>query len=477
MKKLSFIFLALIILISSISVISNVGCAVIIPPTGGLRDTLPPVLVKASPPDSSKNFKETHITLSFDEYVQLDNVRENLIVSPLPQKDPEVSSKLKTITIRLRDSLKPNTTYTLNFGRAVKDVNEGNIARNFSYLFATGSRFDSLTISGRVVLAESGKIDTTLTVMLHQHGDDSAVVNEKPRYIARLDSLGNFTFRHLPADTFYVYALDDQGGGHRYLSEKQLFAFADSAVIVPGNNKPIILYAYGEKSAAQKTPSRSSSLPGISVRPRGGNNSEKRLRLQTNISNNQLDLLSNLEISFEQPLKNLDTSLIHFSQDTTFTPVVGYQLLTDSTNKELTLQYKWKENTLYHLVLEKTFAVDTLGRGLLKTDTLSFKTKKLTDYGSLILRFRGYDPSLNPVLEFIQNDNVIKSIPLISARVDQAIFLPGDYDLRILQDRNKNGKWDPGEFFGKRIQPEIVKPVKRKITVKADWDNEFDIQL
>jgi len=132
-------------------------------------------------------------------------------MSPVPKSEPEIESKLKTVTIRLRDTLEANTTYTLNFGNAVRDVNESNIARNFTYIFSTGSTFDSLTLSGKVILAANGKVDSTLVVMLHKNGDDSAVVNEKPRYLARLDSSGNFRFRNLPWGTFYIYALQDQG--------------------------------------------------------------------------------------------------------------------------------------------------------------------------------------------------------------------------------------------------------------------------
>ena len=150
----------------------------------------------------------------------------------------------------------------------------------------------------------------------------------------------------------------------------------------------------------------------------------------------------------------------------------------DSTRKKITFQYNWKENTAYHLILEKDFAQDTVGRKLLKTDTISFKTKRLSEYGSLKIRFRNLDLSTNPVLLFVQNDNVVKSIPLTSVELTQQIFIPGDYQLRILNDRNKNGKWDPGQFFGKHVQPEIVKPVtsRPKISVKANWDNDFDIE-
>ena len=474
MKKF-FGYILAILFILKIQVLS-VGCANMLPPFGGAKDTLPPVLLKASPPDSSRNFTASRITLTFDEFVQLDNPHQNLIISPVPEKEPNVESHLRTVTIKLKDTLQPNTTYTLHFGKTIKDVNEGNFDKNLAYIFSTGPLFDSLTLSGKVKMAETGNVDSTLTVMLHQHGDDSAVVNEKPRYITHLDSAGNFTFRNLPYGTFYIYALDDQGGGHRYSSpDNQLFAFADTPVVMHLVNQPLTLYAYTEKSPS---PTRTGTTPQFGNKQRAGN-TEKRLKLQTNLASNQLDLLGNLIITSDLPLRNLDTSLLHFSSDSTFTPVVGYQIALDTSKKKLTLQNTWKENTSYHLIIDKDFAEDTLGRKLLKTDTLSFKTKKLSDYGSLTIRFKNLDTSIHPVLLFIQDNNIVKSIPLTSATITQTIFSPGDYELRILQDRNGNGKWDAGEFFGKHIQPEIVKPIvsRLKISVKPDWQNEFDIAL
>lgn len=452
----------------------TVGCANIMPPQGGYRDSIPPLLLKATPGDSSKNFNSNRITLTFDEFITLDNTHENLLISPVPKNEPVVESKLRTVIVRLKDTLESNTTYTLNFGNAIKDINEGNPAKNFTYIFSTGSTFDSLTLSGNVVLAETGRVDSTLAVVLHKNGDDSAVVNEKPRYAARLDSAGRFTFRNLPAGTFYIYALKNEGGSYRYLSERQLFAFADSPVVVSELNQPITLYAYTERAPTRtNTPTLT---PQIGVRQKGpGAGGEKRLRLQMNLDNGQLDLLKDFTISVDQPLKTLDTSLIHFSSDSSFTPIANYRIVEDTSRKKLTLQYNWKENTLYHVIAEKEFAEDSLGRKLLKTDTISFKTKKLSEYGSLKINFKNLDLSADPVLLFVQNDNIVKSVPLTGPEINLSIFVPGEYQLRILQDRNKNGKWDPGEFFGKHIQPEIVKPVSRRINVKADWDNDFDI--
>ena len=104
------------------------------------------------------------IVLNFDEYIDLKEIRNNLIVSPVPKIAPTVTSHLKTITIRIKDTLQPNTTYALNFGRAVTDVNEGNILKNFTYAFSTGNYIDSMSYSGRVVMANTGKPDSTLIV-------------------------------------------------------------------------------------------------------------------------------------------------------------------------------------------------------------------------------------------------------------------------------------------------------------------------
>jgi hypothetical protein len=129
------------------------------------------------------------------------------------------------------------------------------------------------------------------------------------------------------------------------------------------------------------------------------------------------------------------------------------------------------------LILDRDFAEDSTGRKLLKTDTLNFTTKKLSDYGRLNVRLRNLDGARNPVLQFLQGDQVVFSANIKSGAFRSTLFSPGDYDLRILYDTNNNGKWDPGTFFGLRRQPELVQPITRKITVKSGWDNDFDLSL
>jgi Bacterial Ig-like domain len=459
-----------------ISITGSTGCANIIPPQGGPKDSIPPKLEKAEPGDSSRNFKEMKITLVFDEFVDVQNVQANLIVSPTYKHFPSVDHKLNTVTVKLKDTLEPNTTYSLNFGESIKDINEGNILKEFTYIFSTGSYIDSLELHGKVMLAETGKTDTTLIVMLHTSSDDSVVRKENPRYIAKLDGQGNFIFKNLPPTTFYLYALKDEGGTRRYFSDKQLFAFAASPVTTQLKTEPVTLYAY-----AAKQPLQQQAAPTFNIGNRnkpGGGNSDKRLKYQTNlINNNQQDLLSNFIMSFDQPLRLFDSSKIRLYTDSTYTPAAAYHFIKDSSNRKLQIVNAWKENTIYHLILDKDFADDSSGKKLLKTDTLTFVTKRLSEYGVLKLKFRNLDLSKNPVLLFILNNNIVKSFPLSSADFSQPVFLPGDYELSILYDDNKNGKWDLGEFFGKHKQPEIVKPIERRINVRAGGENEFEIAL
>ncbi len=150
-----------------LSVIGS-SCAQIGMPTGGARDTIPPKLLNSTPPNHSIHFKANKITLTFDEYVQLSNLQENLLVSPTPKINPNIDFKLKQVTIKIRDTLLPNTTYSFQLGNSIQDVNENNPFPNFTYVFSTGSYIDSLTFSGNVQLAETGKVDTTLIHSLFQ---------------------------------------------------------------------------------------------------------------------------------------------------------------------------------------------------------------------------------------------------------------------------------------------------------------------
>jgi len=477
-QVLSILFI--LVVIAQFQVIT-VGCANIIAPMGGPKDSLPPQLVEVRPADSTRHFTGKRIVFEFDEFIAPpDNIQENLLVSPLPKLNPLVTSKLRTLTVVLKDTLQENTTYSINFGNAIKDINEGNVLKNFTYIFTTGSTLDSLTVSGKVIVAETGLPDSTLIAALHLNTDDSAVVKERPRYVTRLDKDGQFTFHNLPPDTFALYVFKDEGGQRKFMNRGQLFAFADSLVDTRVR-KSYTLYAYPQKEEEKKadTVKPKTTTPALKAATNkgAGVGQDKRLRLETNLANNELDILGQLEINFKAaPLKYFDSTKVQFVSEQ-FQPLTGYRYITDTSNKKITLQYNWVPNTAYNLIVDKDFAEDSLGHKLARTDTLQFRTKKESDYGLVRLRFLNLDLSKNPVLLFVQGDQIKYSHPFMNNTFNAKLFTPGEYDLRILFDANKNGKWDPGAFFGKHLQPERVMPIPRKLTVKANWDNEIDITL
>lgn len=453
----------------------SAGCASMGMPTGGPRDSLPPVLVSVAPVDSSLRFEGKKVTFVFDEYIQLDNPQQ-VLISPTPKIVPDIRSHLRTLTVTIKDTLEPATTYSFDFGNAIRDINEQNPLRGFTYVFSTGNVLDSLELTGKVVLAESGNIDTTLMVVLHTSFEDSAVTRS-PRYRAKLDGEGNFRFRFLPADTFALYAVKDESGRGLYLSKRNLFAFADSLVNTLAPPQDIVLYAYSEEEDRPVAGAPASPLSRPAVGRPAGPAQDRRLQVSMNLQEGMLDLLSDLEINFPAaPLRYFDSTKVVLA-DEQFAPVTGYRYIRDTGNKKITLDHTWIPNAQYHLIVDKDFAEDTSGRKLLKSDTLSFITRKETEYGLAKLRFTNIDLSRNPVLLFVQNDAIVHTHILRGREFSQRLFKPGEYELRILYDENGNGVWDPGEFYGQRRQPERVITLPKRYTVRANFDNEVDVTL
>lgn len=462
-----------VIVIGTFIVSSGAGCANMAPPTGGPRDSLPPVILKLDPRDSGRLFAEKKIIITFNEYIQVDEIQKNLIVSPTPKVNPIVDVKLKNLIINIKDTLEPNTTYSLDFGNAIQDLNEGNVFKNFRYIFSTGTTIDTLGMAGRVIVAQTGKADSTMIVMLHRDMSDSAVVKERPRYVARLDSAGYFRFQNIAAGNYRMYALKDEGGQRRFLSKEQLFAFEDSIVNPLNGKDDYLLYAFLEKDTATK---RASMLPPTEKKPANRQGEDRALRYQTNNEGATFDLLDSFDLDFSpEPLRRVDSTKIVLT-DENFAPL-RYTFKRDTSNKKFQLIYPWAEGTKYNILIDTAFAEDTLGRRILLNDTVTFVTKKNSDYGLVRLRFIGLSMADRPVLQFVQGDDVKYSYTFTNNTFNAKLFKPGEYELRIVSDRNRNGVWDTGQFFGEHRQPEKVRRISRKITVKANWDNEVDIQL
>jgi len=432
----------------------------------------------AIPGDSAKRFTGNKIVFTFDEYIDPKDIRTELVVSPVPKVDPIVDSKLKTLTVKIKDTLQPNTTYSLDFGKSIRDYNEGNILKNFRYVFTTGTHIDQGSFGGTVLVAVTGKPDSSLVVILHQKFDDSAVAKDRPRYLTRMDSTGQFLFRNIQPGTYAVYAMKDEGGSHKYLSKGQLFAFADSPVVISENTPPIALYAYAEGGDSKPASKSNAPAPVPAKKNAKEREKDRRLQFQSNITNNSFDVLDTFRLSFVTGLKVFDSMQIRFT-DEYFRDIESrrYRWVRDTTNKIFSLLYSWPTDTKFNLIIPKTFGQDSAGRKLNKDDTVAFRTKKDIDYGEIRIRVVNLNMSRHPVLQMIQSDVVKYAFPFSNRQVRKILFPPGEYELRILYDTNGNLRWDAGEFFGKRRQPEKVTPIRKKLTVKANWDNDVDITL
>ena len=445
------------------------SCGQQVPPTGGPRDSIPPKLVAALPEYGAKNFKGNKITLVFDEYITLENPYEKLTYSPVPKSNPNAEGKLKTITIKLKDTLEENTTYRIDFGEAIKDINENNILKDFSYSFSTGPYLDSAFFTGKVIIAATGKVDSTLIAVLHRSMDDSAVAKEKPRYYTRLKGDGSFLFSNLRPGQYNLFAIKDADGGKKYDQSSELIAFLNSPVNI-GKDTSTVMYAFEEEQEVKPAP-KSTVKPGVTNKK----GEDKRLKFSNNLDGGRQDLLSTFVLTTEHPLKKLDSIKIRFT-DKDFKAITGFKLEKDSTEKQLILQYPWTENTAYNLILEKDFVSDTMDNKFMKTDTIGFTSKKESDYGSIDIKITNIDSNLHPILLLMKDNKVFLQQQAKQERYKIKLFNPGEYQISILFDVNNNGRWDTGNYW-KKLQPEKVVARKQTLQIRANWDNELRIDL
>lgn len=451
--------LPLALLILSIQFLGS-GCGQVGMPTGGDKDTIAPSLNKAVPAEYSVNVSSNKAAFTFSEFIEMDNIAQNVIVSPVQKRTPNIDYNLNTITVKFRDTLKPNTTYSIDFGNAIKDVNEGNVFRHFVYAFSTGPHIDSLALSGNVVMAENGLPDTTLQVLLYRSATDSAVYKTLPDYITRVDSKGDFTFNYLPAGPFHIYALKDADGSRNYSFKNEGFAFLpDDSAVYPGTAKYFKLRAYVEKPVV---PAATSSATAA-----------KTLRYTLSTAANQ-DLTKPLRIDFNMRVDSIDRQKLILT-DTNFTRPLDFTLGLDTAAEKAYITAAWAAETSYNLSVSSGVFYSK-GKTNDKADTLRIAVRPISSYGNILLNFTNLQLSEKPVLQLLQGEELVYSIPLAGNAFQQKLINPAEYAVRILYDLNGDGVWTTGSYEKNR-QPERVITLPEKLTVKADWDTERSIVL
>ena len=218
-----------------------VACARQGSPQGGPKDTTPPRVVEdLSTPNYSLNFSERAIRLTFDEWVLLRDVNAQVVISPSIQKKPEIKLKGKTLVFRFDpdEVLRPNTTYTINFGASIRDLHEENSAENLRFVFSTGAYLDSLSISGFALDAYSDEGLDKAIVALYDNLSDSAVHKEKPLYLTRSDKSGAFRFDNLRSGAYRLLAFEDTDQDLRWRRGVDRIGFWPSTVAVSADSTP-----------------------------------------------------------------------------------------------------------------------------------------------------------------------------------------------------------------------------------------------
>ncbi len=213
------------------------GCATVVPPEGGPKDSTPPMPVNYSPQNKVRNYKGQKIEIRFDEFIELKDLNNQLVVSPAMPEDPDISVKGKKLIIKPPDSLEKNTTYTIFLGNAVVNYTEGLPAGNFQYVLATGAELDSLRIRGTLRSAFNLKPADGVLVMLYKNANDSTPYKERPYYLSKTYGNGAFVLDNLSEGNYLIFALKDLNSNYLYDQPTEEIAFLDS-LIIPAPVKP-----------------------------------------------------------------------------------------------------------------------------------------------------------------------------------------------------------------------------------------------
>jgi hypothetical protein len=210
--------------------LSAAGCAKIMTPSGGPRDSTPPKVSKENPANGTTNFTGNSFKITFDEFVTLNNPTENVLISPPPATNPTYTLSGKTLTVKFQDTLLPNHTYNVSFADCIRDFTEGNPIPLYNYAFSTGNAVDSLIIEGKVVDAKTAEPSKNCYVFAYDADIDSLPLTSRPQYITKTQSNGTFRMQNLKEGKYKIFVIEDVDNNLMYNMESEAVAFCDSMV-------------------------------------------------------------------------------------------------------------------------------------------------------------------------------------------------------------------------------------------------------
>lgn len=516
-------------------------CANPVSPTGGPRDEQPPRLdTLASTPNYQTRFRKQPIELTFDEWIRLNDPANQIVVSPPLQYRPEVKLRKKTVVFRFdeREVLKDNATYTINFGEAIQDLTEGNVAP-VRFLFSTGPFIDSLVVTGRVVDAFTGEPAEGVRFMLYDNLADSVVHAERPFYFGTTDAEGRVRIENVRADTFRVVALADANRNY-FFDAGERIAFPDTFVVVRDsltevpalrlfaeepplrlldaeephygllrlwyNREPWDARLWWDRTAVQGWPEpvgdsiyfwyagAEAPFRVVVPLPDGPDTLEVQAANRQRLAEvSPLRVVGRrpavmalppappFRLEWNHPLAALDTARVLLLADTTRTPQRLQYRFEGAARRTLALRPEggWREGATYELVLLPGALTDVWG--LTRQDTLrqSLRIRPRDEFGALTLTVAPLDTAMHYVLQLWQGEDRLADTHIIHADSTWThrwpLLEPGTWRAILIEDRNADGRYTPGHYASRR-QPErvLIRPLEE---VRANWEVEADMRV
>lgn len=506
--------------------------------TGGDKDTIAPKIINSSPDNFTTNFKGNEIKINFDELIKVKDINKQLIISPPMKKQPIIvpqGSASKYISIKILDTLQPNTTYSFNFGQSITDNNEGNPYSQFKYVFSTGSYVDSLTVVGKIKDAYNQNPDNFVSVMLYDAKTftDSTVYKETPLYVTNtLDSLKVFSLENLKEGSYKIVAMKDKAGNNKYDPAVDKIGFIDYPITIPtsdmfelelfeekksfkvdkptqeSNNKLFMGYKGDFKNTTitasfdnKEVPIKVTKFPvknkdsvqifypdikmdSIQITVNNGtftkkfSNRLKNLKESDtlnieNATGNTVAFRDAFILKASTPLTSIDASkIILRNKDSVAVKFTSKYL---DFEQEIYFDFKKAEDEKYTLELLPGAIKDFYDKS---NDTLKFNftTKQFSDYGNLKINLTNVKrfPFIVELMD--KNEVLYKASSTKETSITFETIEPRLYTIRIIYDDNANNEWDTGNYLAKKQAEEIIY-FPKEIDVRANWDVEQDFIL
>jgi hypothetical protein len=509
---------------------------------GGPKDTIAPYITGSSPENMTTGFKGSEIRINFNEYIKIKDVSKQLIISPPMETAPVITpagSASKFINIKIKDTLKENTTYSFNFGQSITDNNESNPYSQFKFVFSTGTYIDSLTLNGKIKDAYSNTTDNFVTVMLYEADStftDSTIYKQRPRYVTNtLDSMVQFSLQNLKQGKYHLIALKDANNNYKFDPKTDKIGFLNQTVNVPNDTiyelelfqekrpfkalKPVQansnkLYAgyegkdYEKIKVTVRNGADTEDIPSIATKVKDKDSLQvwlprKLVADSLKVTVTHRDSIKKFNVKFKE-LKAADSLGIdavqkgglHFREKFTLTSVtplitidstkirlinkdsvaMKYTMAYDDLKQELVFDFPKEESQKYTMTLMPGAFKDFYEK---ENDTLVYKlaTKTYADYGNLRITLANAKrfPLMLEVLN-AKGDVTASYYSEGETKINFDAVLPDKYILRVYYDDIKNKEWDTGDYLLKR-QPEEMIYMPKEIDVRANWDPEETFNL